>query len=129
MKIPANGEKGVKGVKDESCILRFADVDSEESNQITWEGGTTYSCQILTKPGVPITLHSSINLGDGVEESLDYVIDGVLRASTPLRKSLGKKYSYKTKVGKVLAYRFEGGKKKGLKTCGIEAKLRSAGDG
>lgn len=125
MKIQAQG----KGLKDEFCTLQFGEVDSDESEQIVWEGGTTHSCQVLTKPGVPITLQSAINLGENVEEFVDYVFDGVLRSTSPLRKGIGKKYVYKLKTDKALAYRFEGGKKKGLKVCSMEAKLRSAGDG
>ncbi|CAG8979519.1 hypothetical protein HYALB_00004971 [Hymenoscyphus albidus] len=106
-----------KRLKDECCTLKFNEIDAEESAQVISDGGATRSCFVLTKPGVPITFQCTTHLPENTEEFIEVVVDGVSRSMATVRKGQGKKHFYKTKFDKVLSYRFEGGKKKGLKIC------------
>ncbi|CAG8957941.1 hypothetical protein HYFRA_00000283 [Hymenoscyphus fraxineus] len=114
-----------KGLKDECCTLQFNEIGAEESAQVISDGGATHSCFVLTKPGVPITLQCTTHLPEGIEEFIELVVDGVSRSMTTVRPAKEKKPFYNTIIDKVLSYRFEGGKKKGLKSCGMEAQLRN----
>lgn len=80
--------------------------------------GIKLSCYALTKPGQILAARSSLSLGPEIEEFVDLVIDGVLRATSIVKKGAekGKKGTlHKASFEKALFYRVEGGKKKGLK--------------
>jgi len=80
--------------------------------------GNKFSCYVLTKPGHVLTARSAVSLASDVEEFVDLVVDGVLRATSSIKKGAekGKKASiHKLSFEKVLYYRYEAGKKKGLK--------------
>ncbi|EHK96815.1 hypothetical protein M7I_7439 [Glarea lozoyensis 74030] len=65
---------------------------------------------------------------DEVEEFVDLVVDGVLRATSTPKKGRGKKYTNTVSFDRVLYHRFEGGKKRGLKAGVMEVQLQNSLD-
>jgi len=94
-------------------------VDEEDAKEFELPAdGNKFSCYVLTKPGDALIARSSVALSSDVEEFVDVVVDGVLRATSVIKKGAekGKKATvHKPVFEKVLFYRYENGKKKGLK--------------
>jgi hypothetical protein len=114
MKFKATSPAGdiVKG----DVLLQLNENDAKEF-EIPADGNK-FSCYVLTKPGHVLTARSAVNLASDVEEFVDLVVDGVLRATSAIKKGAekGKKATvHKPSFEKVLFYRYENGKKKGLK--------------
>lgn len=91
--------------------------------------GHHYKSYVLAAQGDTITARAETTLEDEVEEFVDLVVDGVLRATTPLKKGKGKKYSNKVSFDKVLYYRFEGDKQRGCKIGCMEVQLHDNQNG
>lgn len=91
--------------------------------------GHHYKSYVLAAPGDTITTRVETSLEDEVEEFVDLVVDGVLRATSPPRKGKGKKHSHKASFEKVLYHRFEGDKKWGCKIGTMEVQIRDVQNG
>jgi hypothetical protein len=87
-----------------------------------------FKSYVLAAPDDTITTRIEDSLEDGVEEFVDLVIDGILRATSPIKKGRGKKHSNITTFDRVHHYRFDGDKKKGLKQGEMVIQLRENHD-
>jgi hypothetical protein len=88
--------------------------------------GHHYKSYVLAAPGDTITTRIETTLEDEVEEFVDLVVDGVLRATSMPKKGRGKKYTNTVSFDRVLYHRFEGGKKRGLKAGVMEVQLQNS---
>jgi hypothetical protein len=91
--------------------------------------GNKFSSYVLTAPKDILSVRTSATLEDGVEEFVDCVVDGVLRSTSPVKKGKGKKMMDKPIFDKVLFYRYENGKKRGLKIGQMEVASRDSTKG
>lgn len=88
--------------------------------------GNKFGCYVLTKPGDALIARSAVNLEFDVEEFVDVVVDGVLRATSVIKKGVGKVKKptiHKPVFEKVLFYRYDNGKKKGLKSLCTSSRI------
>jgi len=125
MKFKAASPTGdtVKG----EVLLFLNEKDAQEFNIPA--DGNKFGCYVLTAPKDILSVRTAITLADGVEEFVDCVVDGVLRATSQIKKGKGKKTTDKTVFDKVLFYRFENGRKRGLKMGQIEVASRDSTKG
>ncbi|KAF4626609.1 hypothetical protein G7Y89_g11549 [Cudoniella acicularis] len=86
--------------------------------------GQKSSCYVLTSPGDNLTVRIAVTLAPQVEEFVDLVVDGILRASTPIKKTKTKNFNYDVSFDKVLFYAFKDDKKKGLKLGHMQIQSR-----
>jgi hypothetical protein len=125
MKFKANNPAGdtVKG----DVLLFVNEKDAQEFN--TPARGNKFSSYVLTAPKDILTVRTAVTLEDGVEEFSDIVVDGVLRSTSQIKKGKGKKTVDKAIFDKVLFYRYENGKKRGLKVGQMEVASRDSPKG
>ncbi|KAG9239677.1 hypothetical protein BJ875DRAFT_479108 [Amylocarpus encephaloides] len=81
-----------------------------------------HECYVLAAPGDLISLAFYAKLEEDDEEFVDLVIDGILRSTSAVKKGnpIAAKKKQKTVLKSALFYRFEAGKKKGLKYSALE---------
>jgi hypothetical protein len=87
-----------------------------------------YKSYVLSAPGDTISIDSRTFLEEDVEEFVDLVVDGILRNSSAIKTGNGKKPGHHVLFDRVLFYRFNGDKKKGLKTGVMKVQVRNSGD-
>lgn len=113
MKFKTTSPKGdiVKG----DAVLLLNEKEATECDVLA--EGAESTCYALAAPGAVISVRFATTLAPDVEEFVDLVVDGVLRATSKV-KTGGKKTVHADLFERVLFYRFDGDKKKGLKVSG-----------
>jgi hypothetical protein len=125
MKFKATSPTGdtVKG----DVLLFVNDKDAKEFD--IHAVGNKFTSYVLTAPKDILLVRTAVTLEDGVEEFADCVVDGVLRSTSQIKKGKGKKTVDKAIFDKVLFYRYENGKKRGLKIGQMEVASRDSSKG
>lgn len=97
------------------CKLKIGDTDIDLKEFDIPGDDKTSNCYLLTSPGDILTPHLAISLTHQAEEFVDVVVDGILRASSGIKKGgKAKNFTNHVNFDKVLSYTFKGDKRKAL---------------
>ncbi|KAH8670237.1 hypothetical protein BGZ60DRAFT_563742 [Tricladium varicosporioides] len=109
------------------CKLKIGDTDIDLKEFDMLGDGKTSNCYLLTSPGDILTPHLAISLTHQAEEFVDVVVDGILRASSGVKKGgKAKNFTNHVTFDKVLSYTFKGNKRKALMASQMVVQTRDA---